>query len=311
MKKLLIIPALFLLAGCGTGVKKKEVAKDDVVLLKIDGNPVMTKNEFYKEMATMIGGMDPAMLPKATQKRAIEDLAKFELSVVAANKIGLSKDPEFRQAYQEQKDRLKKALLIRMYEKKIFDSISVPESDVRADYDKNKSRYIKEQGGAMVTGVTFAKEGDAKSFYEKAKGLAKDAFDSLGRKTSGRFREFGRVGKDATGYGAQMVPEGVRDSAVKLTKLPAVDFVKEGKEFWVVHVSDRKNASIFPFEEIKERVENQLKMNKFMGERNNRYEELKKEFSVEINEEFFKEATAPEEAPQGSTTPQGPGGESA
>ena len=283
---------ILLLAGCWPwDKKKKEIDKDDVVLLKIDNNPVVYKKEFYKDLAGMIGGMDPVMLPKATLRKALEDISRFELMVAAARKMGLKKEEEYRKAYKLQKKRLKKGLLARMYEKKIFDQIFIPDSDVKADYEKNKSRYIKEQGGVLVSGVSFDKQEDASSFYHRAKGKKKkEDFDSMARK-AGKFKEFGRVDKAAGGFG---VPKSVRESANKLSRLPAVDLVKEGKETWVIHVSDRKDPVFFKFEEIKDRIRNQLKVNSFMDIRTKKLEELKEEFTIEINEAFFKEEKKPE-----------------
>lgn len=297
MKKMLgCAVALVLLAGCWPWGKKKVVDKDDVVLLKIDKKPVLTKTEFYKEVGGMIGNMDPVLLPKSTQRKVLNDLTRFELVVAAAKKQGLKKDPEYMSAFKEQKRRLKKLLLSRVYEKKLFDNITVPESEIKEDFEKNKSRYVKEQGGVLVKGVSFKDRDKAMDFYDEIKGKM-DEFDSLGKKKKdGKFKEFGRVGaqQEPGGYAARMTPKEVSEAALKLSKLPAVDVVKIEKETWVIHVSDKRDAVLYTYDEIKERIMNQLKVNKFMEIRNKKYEELKKEFTVDVNEDFFKEEKKPE-----------------
>jgi len=295
--------ALVLLAGCWPWGKKKVVEKDDIVLLSIDKKPVITKTDFYREVGGMIGNMDPTLLPKGTQRKVLNDLMKFELVVVAAKKEGLKNDPEFTKAYEEQKGRLKKLLLSRVYEKKLFDNITIPETEIKADFGKNKDRYVKEPGGVLVTGVSFKDRDKALSFYDNVKGNLKE-FESIGKKEKdGKFKELGRVSVEDTGYAARMIPKEVRDAALKLSKLPAADVVKADKETWVIHVSDKKEAVFYTYEEIEERIKNQLKVNKFMEIRNKKYEELQKEFAVDINEEFFKEEKKPEESKPEETPP--------
>lgn len=279
------------LAGCWSASdKEKKVTKGDVVLAEIDGKPVITKDEFFKDLAGMIGGMDPSMLPKETLRKAIDDLVMFELSVMAAKKMGLENDKEFTEAYDAQVLRLRKLLLAKIREKKMFDQIEIDEKDIRAEYDKNMLSYEKEQGGVMVSGVSFKNLEKAKLFYAAAKGMNKDDFDSFGKKDKfGKFAQFGRVDSKAVGYGAQAMEKKVKDAALKLSKLPGVDLVTTPKETWVIHVSDKKAPVMFAYEEIKDRIKNQLKVNKFMSERNKLVADLKKEFTVKINEEYFKD----------------------
>jgi hypothetical protein len=307
------VSGLIVFSGCvgwlGIGKKAKEVAKDDVVLLTIDGQPALTRNEFYKELAGMVGGMDPSLLPKDKQERAFSDFKNFKLMVAAAKKAGFEKDKEYMKSLNEQLARLSDVLLSRMFEKKLFEETEVSPEDVRAEYNKNKLRYVKEQGGVSVSGVSFKDTGKAKAFYEKSKVNRgnKDAFDSMSKKEkNGKFMEFGRISKEEAGYGARFVPKGVREAALKLSKLPAIDLVKEGGETWVIYVSDKKDPVLFAFEEIEKQIERQLKVNKFMGERNRKLKELEKTLKVEVNKAFFKEE-APKEKPAEKET----GGESA
>ncbi|MCK4517975.1 hypothetical protein KAT92_04310, partial [Candidatus Babeliales bacterium] len=65
-----VVGSTLFLASCLPGFSKKEApVADDVVLLKVDGKPVITKSEFYKELGGMVGQMDPMLLPKETQRK--------------------------------------------------------------------------------------------------------------------------------------------------------------------------------------------------------------------------------------------------
>lgn len=299
------VVAAVVLAGCGTG-SKKAVDKDDVVLVSINKKPSITKTGFYQELGSMVGQMDPMLLPKATQRKVLDDLIRFEVTVEAAKKDGIDKDPEFVKAYKEQKARLKKVALVRFYDKKKFDEMPIDEAATKDHYEKNKTRFVKEQGGVAVSGVSFADRAKALAFYEKAKGLTSaEDFASLAKKdVAGNFRDLGRVSEEEAQGGYNAVTPAVKSAALKLSKLPGVDLVKDGKETWVIHVSDKKPASYYEYVEIAERLGNQLKVNKFMEERNKMYDELKKSFNVDVNEEFFKdEAAATAEAPAEEATP--------
>ena len=292
---LAVVAVLFV--GCGpTGDKK--VDKDDIVLLKINNDPAITKTEFYTELRAMANQMDPALLPKPTQRKVLDDLARFKTIVAAAEKEGIDNDSEFVKAYNEQKRRLKEVALVRFYEKKKFDEITVSEEEKKNHFEQNKSKLVKEQGGALVSGVKFDNRDKALSFYEKAKKQnSVEDFASVGKKEKdGNYREFGRVSEEAGPY--NMVPEDLKKAVLNLVKLPAVDVVKSGKETWVIYVSDRKDPVLFSYDEIEERIGNQLRVNKFMEKRNSLYDDLKKEFNVEFNEDFFSEVAQPGQVTQ-------------
>lgn len=286
------------LSGCIPGFapskKEKVIEAGDVVLLKIDEKPVITRNEFYKELAGMIGQMDPKLLPKDTQRKVLDDLIKFKLVVAAAEKSDVKNDPEFKKAFDEQVARLEELLVSRIFEKKQFDAVVIADAEAKEDFDKHKERYIKEQGGVLVSGVSFKNKEKALAFYDKAKKNLKD-FDSVGRKEKdGKFRDFGRVTEKAPapqqGQGmVSMVPAPIRTAVYKLSKLPSVDVVKDEKETWVIKVSDKKDPEMFEFAEIADRIKNQLRVNKFMKERNAQQDELKDQFKVWVNEAYFVE----------------------
>ena len=285
---------ILLLSGCDWPKTGDTFSGSDDTLLKIDGKTVITKESFYKEVSPMLQGMDPAMLPKETQRKVLDDMMRLKLFVAAAKKEGLDKDKEYINAFEEQKERLEELLLSRFYEKSVFDKVKVSDADISADYESNQSKYVKDRAGVLVSGVSFKNKDKALAFYNKIKNQIDD-FASIGKKDKdGKFREFGRVSSEAGDYGMAVVPKAVKDAALNLTKLPSVDVVKEGKETWVIHVSDKKEASFYDLDEIRDRIEYQLKVNKFMELRNTKQDELKNDFKIEVNETYFKEEAKPE-----------------
>ena len=281
---------LALLAGCWPGKKSADVKVDpsDVVLLSIDSKPVITKSSFHRDLSAALRNMDPTMLPKNMQRKFLDDLKRVKLTVHAAKEAGIHKDPEFVKAYDKEKGRLKEMLMAQMHEKKIFDKTPVSDTEAMDEYEKNKSKYIKEPGGTLVKGVSFKDDKAARAFYDKVKS-SPEKFESIGKKDKdGKFRNFGRVSQDAPG-GMSMVPEQVKEKALKAVRLPVVDMVKAGKEMWVICILDKTDPVHADFHEIADQVKNQVKVGKFMEDRKKRQEDMEKKFTVDVNEDFFKE----------------------
>ena len=110
MKKILPIIGLVLLVGCGETKKKidsMEVPKDEIVLVSIGCEPVMTDKKFYKLLASFVGKVDPSLLPKKTQEKLLSNWIQIELGVRAAMKEGLDSDSEFVKMHDEQAKQLR------------------------------------------------------------------------------------------------------------------------------------------------------------------------------------------------------------
>lgn len=297
-----VFGALVLLSGCWPFGKKKVEEEDlgGTVLAKIDGSVVMKTNKFYKLLSGFVGQMDPALLPKKTQKKLLDNWLQIEVGVRAAMEQKVDKNEEFLKLYREQKKHLKREMLFRFFDNENYKNVDVSKEEMADHYAKNKYLYAKEPGGALVYGVLYDKKDKAMKFYDKIKNKLDD-FVSVGKKEKdGKFREFGRVGKVPSKY--SVVPASVRDASLKLSKLPAADLVVDDKDNWVIYVSDKKDPVFFDFDDVEERIEKQLKLSKYMKLREKIYKDLEKKFNVEINEDYFKEAEPAAGAPE---LPQG------
>ena len=287
--------ALLFLAGCidlkvGAKKTKLKVSANDVVLAKINQEPVITKDEFYKELSAQMRNMDPSLLPLNMQRKILDDLIRVKLMVVAAEKDGVEKEAEFKEAFEEQVGRLKELLLTRFYSKKLFDSIEVADKDAVEEYVKNKDKYVKEPGGTLVQGVSFEDRAKALAFYDTVRNEI-PGFEKIAKnQKDGKFKDFGRVSKD--GQPAGLVPAFITEATLKFSNLPAVDVVKDGESTWVIAAIDKKAPIMFELNEIKEQLVNQLKYSKFKDVYEKHANDLRSKFVVDVNEEFFKESLA-------------------
>jgi peptidyl-prolyl cis-trans isomerase C len=306
----LLVITLF--SGCKfiTDLFKKAPAKEKVtevqevekeegtgeVLLNIDGKPVLKESDFDKHLTQMLqvnpyfrgAGVDS--LPMAIKRKFFDELVKQELILAWADKNRIEDDAEFIKSFAEMKALVKRSLLVQRFESKIFEDISVSDNEVKDHFNQNKEKFVKEPGGVLISGIKFEDEEKADSFLDKAKGKKSDDFIALAQKDKdGKFKDFGRVSKEKKGIEGADIPNSVKDRAFSLKNFPAIDKVKVGKNFWVIHASDKKEAEVFDFDEVKPQLEVMLRNNKFREELDKHIKELKGEFTIDVNEDFFKD----------------------
>ncbi|MCF7799666.1 hypothetical protein K9L05_04080 [Candidatus Babeliales bacterium] len=276
--------------------KKKEPAvSGEVVLLSINEKPVMKKSDFDKhlvqmtQMHPMLRGASPESLPKPLQKQLFNQLVKQEIAIAYATKNNFEKDPEFIKAFDEMKDLVKRSLLAQRFEAKILDGIKISDTEVEEFFNKDKEKYIKEPGGVSVEAISFKNPVQATDFIEKAKSDI-DNFAKLAKsEKNGEFKDFGRVNKHERGPVVSGIPEKIKEKALSTSKFPSIDKIEINKVIWVIKVSDKKDDVFFSLDEIKPQLTEHLKTAKAREVFENKLKEIEKEFTVDINEDFFKE----------------------
>jgi len=304
-----VLLSLILLPGCGIldFFKKKEepqkveaVKAEGVVLCSIDSKPVIHEGSFNKNINQMLQaspyfrGAGADALPLSIKRKFFDELVKQELIIVDANKGNIEKDAEFIKAYHEMKDLLKRSLKIQFFEKKLYDGIKIEASDVQKHYSENKEHYVKVAGGVLVSGIKFDQDAQATSFVGNVKSHV-DEFDKLAKENkSGKFKEFGRVSKESRGFNFEAVPAPIKEAVLAAHKLPMVEKVKVGKEFWVIKAADKKETVYFNLDEIKQQIEGMLKNNKFKDALDGKIKELRGSHAVVVNEDYFKEKKSAE-----------------
>lgn len=298
-----------LLPGCAVldFFKKKEdkteeakAAGADITLCKINDKVVITKDDFDKRINQILQanpyfrGAGADMLPPQVKQNVFKRLVEEELLIHDADSNKIESDAEFKKIYAEMKNLLKRSVKIQLTEKKIFDKIQISDEEIKTNFDQNKDRYVKVAGGVLVSGIKFDTDAAASAFLTTAK--AKTAnFESLAKQNkAGKFKEFGRVGKESAGMGMEAVPAPIKEAALSSQALPSVQKVKVGKEIWVVKASDKKEPVYFELSEIKEQLSGMLKNNKFKDEYSKVVKELEGKYKISTNDEFFKAPAQPE-----------------
>jgi hypothetical protein len=310
-----LLASLMLTTGCDLFKKKDTLApqatetsaKSGISLCSINGESAITEGEYKRNLGQMLQanpyfkGASAESLPNELKRRFLEQLAMQAVIEKFSDQNGIENDPEFIKIYGELKDQVKRSIKVQLFEKRIYDGIKVADNDITKYYTENKDRFVKVAGGVLAMGVRFENEAQANAFLAKAKQNVEDFEKVAKADKAGKFRDFGRVSKEVRGgFQMEVVPTPIKDSVLGMTKLPSVDKIKTGKEFWVVKAWDKKDTVLFAVDEVKTHIEAMLKNNQFKDVIEKRMEELKKEMKVVVNEDYFKDAkVSPESATEG------------
>ncbi|MBU4270139.1 hypothetical protein KJ644_02195 [Candidatus Dependentiae bacterium] len=298
---------VILFVGCGEKSKKDSVASPDsvkeqtansIVLLNVDGKQAISEDDFNKHLAQMLQanpyfrGASAESLPKELKRKFFDELVKQELIIAWANKNNVDADAEFQKNYEELKKLVRRSLLVQAYEKKLFEGVDVTDADIKNHFDKNKDKFVKDQGGVLVEGVEFTNDADALLFLNKVsvkesdfKKMAKLSFEKS-------YKSFNRVAEKQSAEYSVSIPKEIKEKVLALTKYPSIIKVAVNGKVWVIHAFDKKDTVYFDLNEIKDQLKEMLKMNKFRDILNENVDKLRKEFTLDINEDYFKEAVS-------------------
>ncbi len=298
---------VILFVGCGEKSKKesvsaldpvKEQAGNSIVLLNVDGKQAISEDDFNKHLAQMLQanpyfrGASAESLPKELKRKFFDELVKQELIIAWANKNNVDADTEFQKNYEELKKLVRRSLLVQAYEKKLFEGVDVTDAEIKNHFDKNKDKFVKDQGGILVEGVEFANDADALLFLNKVsvkesdfKKMAKLSFEKS-------YKSFNRVAEKQSAEYSVSIPKEIKEKVLALTKYPSIIKVAVNGKVWVIHAFDKKDTVYFDLNEIKDQLKEMLKMNKFRDILNENVDKLRKEFTLDINEDYFKEAVS-------------------
>lgn len=305
-------------APAKSATASRSVDVDDVVYATIgnDNKPFITKKEFDVKLNQMLqayrGQVTADALPMEAKRKFLDDLAKMRaISAVWADDRNIASDPAFQSLLAERIETAKEAAIVEQFVNELRSGIEISESEVSADYKKNKDRYVKVAGGATIKAVSFSSEKDADAFLKKAQGNA-DQFEALANKESdGKFKDFGfvpSVQQDPNmGMMPNRVPDFLKDAVFAAKKFPAINTVSNGQQHWVFCATDKKDSVHFELAEIKDQLREMLKENKFKGILDERMKEMVRKAHIKVNEEYFKRparqpsSNKDEKAPEAAT----------
>ncbi|MEX0939916.1 MAG: hypothetical protein WDZ41_00985 [Candidatus Babeliales bacterium] len=259
------------------------------VLLTIKGKDVLTVPQFeeYVEEAAKAN-------PQIKQIISFYPDAESELFKTKMNELVIQewlKDQNVRQRPEYQKD-LKQAMDLveqQLALKYFFEEypkmqkIEITDAQAKKDYEKRKETSPEEitisRGGVNAQGVMFEKEADAKEFLNKIKEAGAN-FEKAAKDQKLMIKEFKQVNAQSFDIEAP-----IREKLLEMKQFPQTQLIKTKDKFWVVQATSKEETQYVPFEQVKDAIKQQLKVNRLFTEE---LEKLKKQMNVKEHTEYFE-----------------------
>lgn len=237
----------------------KITAQDIQVLLQ---DPRVDFNKLPPEAKTQI--LDGAINRKLIAKKAIKD--------------GIEKDPQYIEAISK----IKEDLALQVWEAKEIEKMNVSESDKKAFYDANKSKFVVPE--------TF----EASHILVTSESEAKDIIKDLDKATNkeAKFKELANAkSKDSTGKNGgylgkfaaeQMVPE----FATAVKALPKGGYSKTPTKtqfgYHVIYVKDKMPSKTLTYDEVKDNITQAIMAERFNKKVDDLTKDLRKNAKIVI-----------------------------
>jgi len=237
------------------------------VLATVNGDEI-TSDEVNKVlMEGTQGRFDslPADKQNELRQRIIEGMIAQELVYDDAQKIGVLDSKEYKQELDALVNRLKVQLAAKVWEQQQFEAIKVDAKEVRAYFDSNPEEFVDKEK-IHARHILVKTEAEAQSIIKSMKGLSGDKLrnefiaQAKSKSTGPSAAKGGDLGYFPRG---QMVPS-FNDAAFAM-KEGAISSTPVQSQFGyhVIYIEDKKPAKKLGFDEVKNFIEQRLKMDKF------------------------------------------------
>ncbi len=252
MKKLVI-------AGLSAATLALSLPAADV-LATVNGEKI-TKEEVQRVLASMGARTTYDALPADVKKRVLDQVIEQRLLQEKALKSGIERDKEYKEALAK----LKKKLALDVWMKKELDKIHVSDAEAKKAYNEHKQAF-KRPETVHARHILVKTEAEAKQIIAELnktpKAQLKEKFIQLAKsKSTGPSAS---RGGDLGTFGRKQMVKAFSDAAFALkageyTKTP----VHTQFGYHVIFVEEKHPAQTIPFSQVKERIKQNLKMEKF------------------------------------------------
>lgn len=237
------------------------------VLATVNGDEI-TSDEVNKVlMEGTQGRFDtlPADKQNELRQRIIEGMIAQELVYDDAQKTGVLDTKEYKQELEALVSRLKVQLAAKVWEQQQFEAIKVDAKEVKAYYDANTDEFIDKEK-IRARHILVKTEAEAQAIIKSMKGLSGDKLrnefiaQAKSKSTGPSAAKGGDLGYFPRG---QMVPS-FNDAAFAM-KEGTISSTPVQSQFGyhVIYIEDKKPAKKLGFDEVKNFIEQRLKMDKF------------------------------------------------
>ncbi|HEY9161464.1 MAG TPA: peptidylprolyl isomerase [Desulfomonilia bacterium] len=238
------------------------------------------------------------------KREIIEKMAEVKMMAMEAKKRGIDKKPETKLKLEYIGDQI----LARDLEESTVENIKISDADITKYYNDNKDKFA--QGPRVkVRHILVATEPEAKAILDQLKKGADFAKLAKEKSKCPSAQRGGDLGWVTPG---RMDPE-FEKAAFALKKGQMSGIVKSSFGYHIIICDDIEAKKEKSLAEVKPQIERQLQREKKEEAVNKMKEQVKKDFPITINEEYFKKAQeeaakkTKEEAQKAPAAPGTPG----
>jgi hypothetical protein len=278
------------------------------VLVTMKGIPVITTDTLAVEKEKVLKAHPQirqaltVMDPKPFERDLLEGLITQEIAAEYVRSQGIDQTDTYKKELKELYEAMENILNARYFNE--MAKITVSDAEVRDFYEAQKDKYpgIKiSQGGIMAIGIDFDNGAAARAFAARVKttpgGFKKVAQDD---NINAQIKDFKLVNERSLG-----VDELLRDKIVGIKTIPSVEVFDVNGKFWVINVTAKEEPKYIAYEQAKDRLRQEVEQGKRVELLKKEMDNLRKQYAVEVNEDYFKGA---EQAQQEMSVPEQRGG---
>ena len=264
-------------------LRNKPTKNEEEVVAKVNGE-VILKSELEKKIRNFVNmGFDQIEIPQieSMPKEVLEVIIKdiyFERSVVKeALKLGLDKNLEINEKLQE----YKKKLLTQEY-LKVSTEKEISDEAINNKYAEltNKLEGKKEY---RISHILVKNKENIEIIYKKLTGKKPDNFEKLAKENSIDKQSAPNGGDMGFIIESNLIKE-IRESLPKLKKNEISKPIKSNIGWHIVRIVEIRDAKALPFENVKEKIREQLKREKITEIARKISENVKLEFLINLPE---------------------------
>jgi len=308
VKKLGLVCVMLMLAltGCskekGVSLKAKGTIANPHVVATVGNEKIMDSD--IDAILSQIPEPYRVRYSTPEAKREIVDrMAEVRMMAMEAKKRGIDQKPETKLKLEYITDQI----LAKDLEDAQVENVKITDTDIAKYYSDNKEKFTIGPR-VKVRHILVDKEQDAKAILaqlKKGADFAKLAKEKSKCPSAPRGGELGWITH------GRMDPD-FEKAAFALKKGEMSGVVKSSFGYHIIQVEDKEDGKVRPLDEVKSSIERQMKREKRDAAVNKLKEEIKKQFPIQINEEYFKLAQAEaqkqkEKAKTEGMTQPGPG----
>lgn len=254
------------------------------VLATVNGDEITSEEVNKVLLEGTQGRFDslPADKQNELRQRIIEGMIAQELVYDDAQRTGVLDSKEYKQELQVLMDRMKVQLAAKIWEQNQFEAIKVDAKEVKAYYDANPDEFVDKEK-IHARHILVKTEADADAIIKSMRGLSGDKLrtefiaQAKSKSTGPSAAKGGDLGYFPRG---QMVPS-FNDAAFAMKEGSiSTSPVQSQFGYHVIYVEDKKAAKKLGFDEVKNFIEQRLKMDKFKAYMEKKMNELRSKAKI-------------------------------